>query len=508
MKTKVTSRRIPFVPTPNPFVKAMQVQSNFGLTENGAVTNKSTLSSVLDFFGAAGAVRTRSESDVISLFSKAFAEDRLLATRILFYIRDVREGQGERKTCRTIINWLAKNYPDVVRKNLENIAFYGRYDDLYSLVGTPLEKETFDLIGNQLKEDLRNMKKGESVSLLAKWLKSENTSSEESRKLGRKTREALELSPKKYRKILSALRKHIEVLETKMCAGEWDSINFERVPSKASMNYRKAFGRHDQDRYAAYLKSVEKGEAKMNAGSVFPYEILRSVIGNGCRSGVSAQEALQADLQWKSMPNWLEGNEHYGLVIADVSGSMTSPEMLPILVSVSLALYFAERNTGPFKDFWLNFSSSPTFQKFQGNTLLEKYNNMDKSNWSQSTNLQAAFDLILNTSVKNKVAQKDMPSVLYIVSDMEFNATSAGNTNYDSIKEKYKKAGYKLPRLVWWNVNSRNDNFPIRSDENGTALVSGCSPSILKSLLSAKSFDPLSIVYETVNSPRYERVTV
>lgn len=516
--TRKTSRfsRTQFVPqsNANPFVQSMQVQSNYGLTENGALTNKSTLNHVLDFFGAGGAVRTRSEQDVINMFTRAFAQDKLLATKIMFYLRDVREGQGERKTFRTLFRYLAENYPDVARKNLENVAFYGRYDDMYALVGTPLEKDVFALFAKQLKQDLRDMKAGESVSLLAKWAKSENTSSGASRGLATKTRKALELSPKRYRKILSSLRKYIDVLEVKMCSGEWANIDFQKVPSKASLNYRKAFGKHDQERYAKYLESVKKGEAKMNASAIYPYEVLRSVIGRGSwgynASSVSAQEALQADLQWKSMPNWLEGNEHYGLVIADVSGSMFTANMLPILVSVSLAMYFAERNVGPFKDFWMNFSSTPTFQKLVGTTLLERWNNMDKNNWAGSTDLQAAFDMILSTALRNRVAAKDMPTVLYIVSDMEFNSACSGNskTNFEVMKQKYASSGYELPRVVWWNVASRNDNFPIRSDENGTALVSGASPSILKSLLSAKTFDPMSIVYETVNKPRYDRVTV
>ncbi len=251
----------------------------------------------------------------------------------------------------------------------------------------------------------------------------------------------------------------------------------------------------------------------MNASAIYPYEILRSIIS---RSGwtatttASAQEILQADLQWKSMPNWLEGNEHYGLVIADVSGSMFTSDMLPILISVSLAIYFAERNVGPFKDMWMTFSGHPTFQRLVGNTLAEKFNNMDKNNWAGTTDLQSAFNSILGTAMANRVAAKDMPSVLYIISDMEFDraCTSNDKTNFQVMKEKFEKAGYQLPRVVWWNVASRNDNFPIRADENGTALVSGASPSILKSLLAAKSFDPMSIVYETVNSPRYERVTV
>lgn len=492
---------------PNSFVNAMQVAGNYTLTEKGALTNKSTLNDVLDWFGAGGALRQRSETEIVNLFSRAYAQDRLLAMKVLFYFRDVREGQGERRTFRTLYKWLADHYSDVARKNLGNVSFFGRFDDLYSLVGTSLESDVFALFGKQLKEDLKNMKKGESISLLAKWLKSENTSSAESRRLGYKTREALELTPKRYRKTLSTLRNYINVLEVKMCAGDWKSIDFEKVPSKASLNYRKAFGRHDQDRYAAYLKAVEKGEAKINAGAILPYEILRSLIGKGHYSTPSAQEILQSDLQWKAMPNWLEDNGHYGLVIADVSGSMSSNNCLPLLVSVSLALYFAERNVGPYKDIWMNFSSTPSFQKFKGSNIFEKWQNMNKENWCQSTDLQAAFRLILNTAVQNCVAEKDMPTVLYVVSDMEFDG-HAGQTNFDAIKLMYANAGYKLPRIVWWNVNARNENFPIRADENGTALVSGASPSILKSLLAAKSFDPMSIVYETVNNPRYDKVVV
>jgi hypothetical protein len=511
-KTRKATKFVPVTSTPtNPFVQAMQVASNFTLTENGALTNKSTLNSVLDWFGAGGSLRQRTPQDVITIFSKAYAQDRLLALKILFYFRDVRQGQGERNTFRILMNWLAKNYSDAALKNVENVPFYGRFDDLYCLVGTPLEKNAFQLFAKQLKEDTKNMRKGESVSLLAKWLKSENTSSQESRNLGRKTREALGLTPKRYRKMLSGLRKYIDVLEVKMCSGEWSEIDFEKVPSKASLNYRKAFGRHDQDRYAAYLKAVEKGEAKINAGAVYPYEIFRALVGSNmyCHATPSAQEILACDLQWKAMPNWLEGNEHYGIVIADVSGSMMSG-VPNILVAVSLAIYFAERNVGPFKDFWMNFSSSPSFQRLIGNNLFEKYQNMDKNNWGGSTDLQSAFDLILSTAVSNKVAPKDMPSVLYIVSDMEFNGACQSNrqTNFDVMKKKFERHGYPLPRVVWWNVAARNDQFPIRADATGTALVSGCSPSILKSLLAAKDFDPMSIVYETVNNPRYDKVQV
>lgn len=500
-----------YVPASNPFVQAMTNAGNIAFTENGALTNKSTKSDMLDWFGAGGALRQRQPQDTINLFTRAFAENRLNALKVLFYFRDIREGQGERNTFRILANYLGNNYADVLRKNLENIPFYGRFDDLYCLVGTPLEKDVFTLIGNQLKSDLRAMKDGKPVSLCAKWLKSENTSSPESRRLGRKTREALDLTPKRYRKILAALRGYINVLETKMCAGKWNEINFEQVPSKASLTYRKAFGRHDQERYAAYLKSVEKGEAKMNASAVFPYEIFRSLVGPNMYvpKRPSAQEILQADLQWKSMPNWMGDNAHKGLVIADCSGSMFSG-VPNILVAVSLAIYFAERNVGPFKDMWMNFSTTPTFQQLKGSNIWEKFQNMDKNKWGDSTNLQSAFNMILETAVNNKVPQKDMPEVLYIISDMEFDGACECNTktNFQMMASKYQHAGYELPRVVWWNVASRNDNFPIRADDTGTALVSGCSPSILKSLLGAVTFDPLSIVYETINKPRYDRVKV
>lgn len=507
MNTRINNTQVKatkFMPTTssNPLVKGLAIESNFSVTENGAKTNKSTLNDVLDWFGAGGALRTRSDLDISKLFSRAYAQDKLLATKILFYFRDVRMGQGERKTFRTLLAWLANNDVETVRKNMLNVPFYGRWDDLYSLMRTPLEKDVFSIFSTQLVEDINAMSKGEAVSLLAKWLKSENTSSPISKALGYKTRKALNLTPRKYRKILSALRKYIDVIEVKMCSNNWAEIDFEKVTSKASMIYRKAFGKHEQERYAAYLSAVEKGEAKINAGTLYPYEILEKVM-----VAYSEQDIKSLDLMWKNMPDWLDGNEHSGMVIADTSGSMNGR---PLSVAVSLAIYFAQRNTGPYKNTWINFSSSPTFQTIKGRNLKEIYSNMDRNNWSASTNLQSAFNLILVTAAKYSVSKADMPKVLYIVSDMEFDraCTSNTKTNFEVMKEKYNSLGYELPKVVWWNVNARNDQHPIRHDDTGTALVSGCSPSILKSLLTAKTFDPMSIVFETVNNPRYDKVIV
>lgn len=489
-----------FVPK-NPLVAGLENESNITTTENSAKAYKSTLSYLLDFFGNAGAMRKREDAEVVSLFTRAFAEDNLLALKTLFYLRDARGGQGERKTFRTILTWLANNHSAVVKKNLANIAFYGRWDDLYALFGTPLETMALETMADQLHADRINMKDGKSVSLLAKWIKSENTSSKDSVALAHKTREFFGWSSKKYRKVLSALRRHIDVVEVKMCAKEWDAIDFEHVPSKASLNYRKAFGKRATAEYGAYLGKVEKGEAKINAATLYPYDILRTLV----EQHQTELSLKAADLQWRALPNYVEGDGK-GLVIADTSGSMSG---LPLYVAVSLAIYFAERNNGPFKDVFMTFSQSPCFHRLVGSNLLEKWKNLDDGGWDGNTNLQASFDLILNTAIANKVAQKDMPSVLFIVSDMQFDASSNNEkTNFEVMKDKFEAAGYKMPQTVWWQVDSRQNNVPVKFNDAGVALVSGSHPSILKKITNLKQLSPLGLMLEAINDKRYDRIKV
>lgn len=486
----------------NPLVAGLENASNVTTTENGALAYKSTLNSLLDFFGNGAALRKRSDADVIQLFSKAYAEDKLLALKTLFYIRDVRGGQGERKTFRTIMKWLASNHLTVVRKNLQNISVFGRWDDLYSLFDTELEKDVITLFTNQLAADWQMMKSEKNVSLLAKWLKSENTSSQESRALATKFRESLNWNSKKYRKTLSQLRKYIDIVETKMCAKQWDDINFEKVPSKASLNYRKAFEKRAGDSYKEYLSKVEKGEAKIHAGTLYPYDILRAVL----ESRSSGTSVKAADLQWKALPNYVEGDGK-GLVIADTSGSMHG---LPLYVAVSLAMYFAERNNGPFKDVFMTFSNTPTFHRIVGNNILEKYNNLDQNGWDMNTNLQASLDLILKTAIANKVAQKDLPSVLFIISDMQFDPASSSNdkTNYELAKVKFERAGYRIPNMVWWQVNSTQNNVPVKVTDSGVAMVSGSHPSILKQICSTSFLTPLGLMMKAITDKRYDSVVV
>ena len=491
-----------FRPTVNPLVAGLENASNVTLTENLALAYKSTLSHVLDFFGNAGAFRTRTDAEVITSFSKAFAENQLLALKALFYIRDVRGGQGERKTFRTILTWLANNYPDVVRKNILNVPNYGRWDDMYALFDTALEPDATKAMATQLALDWHRMKSKQSVSLLAKWLKSENTSSKDSVAKATRFRKVLGWSSKKYRKTLSTLRKYIDVVEVKMCAKQWNEINFEGVPSKATTNYRKAFEKRAEEAFKTFLGKVEKGEAKINAATLYPYDLLRTVV----EQSQTVTSLKAADLQWRALPNYVEGDGK-GLVIADTSGSMHG---LPLYVAVSLAIYFAERNKGPFKDVFMTFSQRPCFHRLIGNNLLEKWNNLDHGGWDMNTNLQASLDLILKTAVNNKVAQKDMPSVLFIISDMQFDQASSSNdkTNYEQMKEKFERAGYKMPQTVWWQVNSRLDNVPVKFTDSGTALVSGSHPSILKKICNIKYLSPLGLMIEALTDKRYDAVVV
>lgn len=485
----------------NPLVAALEKSSNITATANGALAYRSTLNYLLDFFGNAGAMRKRSDTDIVQLFTKAFAEDRLLALKTLFYIRDVRGGQGERKTFRTILKWLAVNYPDVVRKNIQNLSVYGRWDDLYTLFGTELEKEAMGLMTKQLAADWAMMKAGKPVSLLAKWAKSENTSSGESVVLARKFREFLGWNSKKYRKTLSALRKHIDVVEVKMCAGLFDQINFERVPAKATTNYRKAFEKRAETSYKDFLSKVEKGEAKINASTLYPYDILRTVVENS----QTATSLKAADLQWKALPDFVK-NGGRGICICDVSGSMNG---LPLYVSISLGIYFAERNIGPFKDVFITFSNTPKFHRIIGNNILEKWNNFDKTGWDMNTDLISSFRLILDTAVKYKVNPEDMPEKVFCITDMEFDAcTNNTRTNFHTIDKMYNDAGYKRPEIVFWNVDSKNNHMPITTDDKGVCLVSGCSPSIINNILNKQHISPMDVMMTTINSERYNKIVI
>lgn len=474
------------------FVDALRQEDQ--LTENGMATNSTSLNACVDLFFNIGAMRGQDKTRLIATFSKAFNEDPKRALKLLFWARDVRGGAGERQVFKDILIYLAENHDLALKNNLQYVSEYGRWDDLLALVGTYLEKDALTLISIALT--------GQGNQLCAKWMPRKGQVAE-------KLRHFMQMSPKQYRKTLVNMT---NVVETKMCAKEWDTIEFGKLPSVASARYQKAFGKNAYESYSAYIASLVKGEAKINAGAVYPYDITKS-LNHG--------NAAVANEQWKALPNYLEGANDMILPVVDVSGSMSSPAggsktVTCMDVAISLGLYISERNEGPFKDAFITFSSTPQLQVLSG-TLSDRYTQMANSDWGMSTNLEATFKLILDQATKHNLSQDEMPNKVLILSDMEFNAATGGGgwrneggkwtpTAQQMIEKMYNDAGYKVPQIVYWNIQSRNGGIPVAFDTQGTALVSGFSPAIMTSLLGGDIESPQQIMDKTILSERYARI--
>lgn len=406
----------------NRLVEAMQKEENFTHTENGELALKSTTSHLVDLFGVIGALRDRPHQEIISMFSKAFAENSNLAMKMSFYARDIRcGGLGEREVPKTIWRYLAYNYPESMRKNLKFIPFFGRWDDLWEFIDTPIENDMWNIVKNQIKEDINNMKHNKPISLLAKWMKSTNTSSKESKKIGYKTAQALFCNPNqkldnfvlaKYRRMLSSMRKYIDVTERKMSRGNWNEISYPNVPSNAMNNYRNAFKRHDNERFKAYIDSVKKGESKINSSVLYPYNIVEKYMYE-VNYGYCKTKDDVLEEQWKALPNYVDSDDNI-LIMADVSGSMNGR---PMATSIGLAIYFAERNHGAFGGQFMTFSKKPQLQKVIGNSLLEKINNLANADWNMNTDIEAAFKKVLDTALQYNVPASDIPKSIIIISD-------------------------------------------------------------------------------------------
>ena len=489
---------------------AMRNESTKTYTENGARAKNTSGDACLDLFGTIGSLRSRNEVEVQRLFADAYAEDPLMATKILYYARDIREGSGERKVFRDLIKYLAKFHPEAVRPNLDLIGVYGRYDDMYSLIGTPMEDDMWAAMKKQFEEDVQNLHDDNAVSLLAKWIKTPDASSENTRKLGILTAQKLGYPVYNFKRILRKLRKQIGVVESLMSAGEWDKIKYSEVPSRAMMIYRKAFMRHDEDRFTEFTNKAVTGEEKINASTLFPYDIVHKV-----RCGENS-DVLEA--QWRQLPNYVEEGTN-AIVIADVSGSMTGwgykSSVAPIDSSIGLAMYFAEHNTGAYHNLFMTFSDTSDIVSLKGETLAQKVRFINNADWGGSTNLKAAFDRVLDIAIKNHVPQEEMVKSLIVISDMEINActTSWGRRTdswsfYDDMAHKYKKHGYDIPNVVFWQVNARNDVFHADKDRKGVQLVSGQSATMFKQLMKCVGMTPMEAMLKVINSERYEAVTV
>lgn len=465
------------------FIDKLHENTSKGLTENGAVTFTDSGSALLNFYAQAGAMR-KNPDKALELFKKAFGEDRLKAIRILFYLRDVRGGQGERDLFRTCLEWIGQNYHEVFEEIIEYISEYGRWDDMF--FDNP---KVIEYIMTQLAED----RDSETPSLLAKWMPTINASSPKTRAKARWFAEKFGWTDIQYRHAIRNIRKQIKTVEEKMSGKKWEDIDYSHVPSQASRIYRNAFRKHDEDRYNSFIEKAEKGEVKINASTLYPYQIYESVQ----RDYSKTLEAL-----WNQLPDYTQGKN--ALVVADVSGSMSGQ---PMSVSVSLALYFAERNQGYFEDCFITFSGNPKLQKIRGASLRERMNNLEQADWEMNTNLQAVFDLVLDTAVDNNIDESELPETIYIISDMEFDSACEDHTNMEVIKAKYLEAGYRCPNLVFWNVNARSgENLPARHNDQGVALVSGLSPVIFKMAVENKS--PVEVMEDTINSERYAPITI
>ena len=492
----------------------LKQESNKTFTENGAATLKTTQSDCLDLFATIGAIRRESDEEIIARFMRAYTEDKDIAMKLLFFARDIRGGLGERKVFRVCLNWLAHNAPETVRKNLSYISEYGRFDDLLVLFETPVEKDMLVLIRDQLRKDIYAMNNNEEVSLLGKWLPSVNASNANTIKAAKKIARFLAMDDKGYRKALARLRAYIRIIENNLREKDY-SFDYEKQPSKAMFKYRNAFARNDAERYNAFLNKVTTGEAKLNAATLAPYEIVEPCLNeywSRCRSfmkDLTDEEKKSINATWEALPNF--GSEANAIAVIDTSGSMyCDAKPLPASVALALGIYFAEHNTGAFKNHFIEFSHNPELIEIKGETFTEKLQYITSFNEVADTNIEAVFDLVLNAAVNNNLPQSELPEKLIIISDMEFNecVKNAGVTNFNNAKAKFETAGYKLPEVVFWNVASRNRQQPVTKNEQGVALVSGCTPRLFSQVVdgSLAAMTPYEFMLDVLGAERYEKI--
>ena len=477
-------------------------------TENGAATYESTGSECLDLFASIGALRRASDAEIIIRFIRAYTENPDIAMKLLFYARDIRGGLGERRVFRVILNWLAVNEPTAVKKNLGYVAEYGRYDDLLTLMDTPCETEMLSILRKYLAQDLKALREDGTVSLLAKWLPSVNASNAQTRALGKRIAKALGLSEAEYRKSLSALRAQIRIIENNLRKEDY-SFDYEKQPSRAMFKYRKAFSRNDAERYHAFLQSVSSGEAALHADHVAPYELVAPYLNVGWYEeesymrDISEAEKESLNATWASLPDF--GSDENALAVIDTSGSMYCDQKpIPAAVALSLGLYFAEHNTGAFKDHFIEFSERPQLIKIKGDTFADRLRYVATFSEIANTNLEAVFDLILNAAVKHHVPGEELPAKLIIISDMEFDSCvdHASETNFQNARKKFVAHGYRLPQILFWNVASRHCQQPVTQNEQGVALISGVTPRIF-SMVAGGILSPYTFMMEVLRSKRY-----
>ncbi|NQY58442.1 DUF2828 family protein [Cognatishimia sp.] len=470
----------------NQFLEAV---TNKGYTDNGALTNLSSKSPLVDLMFLAGASRRFSDEEYFTLLNEAYSDNPKYAIRLMFWAGDIRESLGERKFFSKALRYLYDNHLPIFEAVAKKVPEYSRWDLLF-----PFHES--EVVMSLIAKEFCLGKDG----LLFKWLPREKCKKHKIFRL--KLLRRLNIDNKTYRKIVS---EKSDTVEQQMSAKNWQDINYKHVPSVAFSKYKKAFYRNDEDRFADFVNKANKGETTINAGAIFPYQI---VAGLNEYSNSSEWEAAEA--QWKNLPDYLEDAKDKILPLIDLSGSMTcsyGSNVRPIDVATSLGVYMSERLPAPFKNTLAVFSQKPNFLVLPEGSLKDKLKKMWDSSEVANTNFYRVFTFMLAIATQNKVPKEDMPNKIMAISDMEFDeAQDYGHTtNFQEIKKLYEDSGYDMPDLVFWNVNGRLGNAPATINDKGVILISGCSPSILKFVLNG-GCDSLKLMQEIVESPRYSAI--
>ena len=453
------------------------------------------------------AIRGISDDKLENNIQKAANENLIDAVVLAFNIRDCRGGKGERDNGRKLFRWLMENHPEHFRKVIHFIPEYGRWDDLLFLLMEPSsERETIlELLSSQLKKDKALMLDGKPISICAKWCPSEGDSDDRKYKLVEMICKHMKISPRQYRtEYTTPLRAYLNVVERLMCSGKWEDIELDKVPSCAIKRLKKAFEKHIPDIFNEWKAGLAEGKTTVKAKQLFPYEIIKEIRERyGVHDDVS-------EAQWKVLENEVRksGNLESSVVVVDMSGSMHDPKYLPIDNAIALGLIVSSVVTGEFHNHVIPFADNPQFLKLEDGTITSRYNQIQRLEVGYSTDIQKVFGLILNRGKEAGLTDADMPKKIWIVSDMQFNDNQCikGTTNFEAIEAKYKKSNFTRPQIIFWNVNGKITDYPVSVDDNGTCLISGFSPSILKSILTTSDFSSTGILRTELDSERYKQI--
>lgn len=493
-----------------------QLNQQLGKTENGALGYFTAGNSFVDFNFRIPSYRTDS-GQLWSDFLEMYRDDEILAMKMMFFLRDIRGGIGERNSFRLLLKSMAYVNLDFVTKLIPLVPEYGRWDDLFVLLATPVEYSMLQFVSAQLVEDIENMNTNKPISLLAKWMPSINASSKATIAKAKRIIAAFGMSEANYRRMLSDLRAYLNVVEKNLSAKELDKIDYAKVPSQAHLRYKHTFGIKDTERYLTYLEALVKNEVKINAGTLAPYQIWSKYSEAWYRVGPYDETLEQL---WKNLPD--TGSLSSTLVVADGSGSMNTTigksSVTALDVAQSLAVYFGEKCQGEFKNQFITFSKSPQLVHFGSGSLKSKIEITKRYAEVSNTNIEKVFELVLQTAVTNKMSQAELPETILIISDMEFDAAASSGSSwdrgyygtpdkalFDGLADKFVEHGYKMPRLVFWNVNSRSGIIPMQENEAGVILVSGFNQNAVRMVMTGE-LDPFLAIKAVLDSERYKAV--